>query len=178
MSDNIAIIAFFEGWQRTEASGPDGLPLFTEQVMIRKSVPPYTEITRAATAEDIEEFPEPYRLFQKQQAGRKPVEDGYPLALWPVISAADFQNCAAREIYTVEQLAQLANKRSSTVEIPPPILELAKRAKKMVELHKEVGKFEGVIDQLTAERDTLLGELKEANATIAAQNTMLARKAA
>jgi hypothetical protein len=171
--DNIAFVMFFEGWEQGGVSG-DGLPLFHEVVKIRKSVPPYTEITRIATEQDIEDFPVQFGLFRKEQAGRHPEVEGYPLALWPAISPADFQNCAARDIVTVEQLAQLANRRSDGGNaIPPPILELAKRAKKMVELQKEVGRFEALITQLTADRDALAEDLKEANATISAQNGMI-----
>lgn len=170
--ENIALVAFYEGWEPAGV-GPDGLPLFRSVVKIRKSVPPYSEVMRVAEPGEIEQFPVEYRMFLKEIGGRNPDVAGYPLALWPVISPADFQNCAAREIYTVEQLAALASKRANANEIPPPIMELAKRAKKMVELQKEVGKFEVVIDQLTAERDLLAGELKEANATIAAQNMLI-----
>jgi hypothetical protein len=171
--DNIAFIMFFEGWEE-RGTGPDGLPLFHEVVKIRKSVPPYTEITRVATEDDIADFSTQFGLYQKERAGRAPSVAGYPLALWPAIGPADFQNCAARDIVTVEQLAQLANRRSDGgAAIPPPILELAKRAKKMVELQKDVGRFETVITQLTAERDALAEDLKEANATINAQNGMI-----
>jgi hypothetical protein len=173
MSDNIAIIKFEEGWEQ-DGVGGDGMPLYKPVLKIRKSVPPCTEVCYVATPEDREEFPEAYRHFEKQQEGRRPNVEGYPLALWPVIAPADYQNCAAREIYTVEQLAQLANKRSGN-DIPPPVLELAKRAKKMIDLQKEHGRFEAVIEKLTGERDALAEDLKEAHATISAQNSMIAR---
>ena len=170
-NDNIAIITFLEGWEE-DGVGADGLPLFREVVKIRKAVPPLTQVEYVATPEDFEEFPGPYQLFRKQQGARRPDVKGYPLALWPVISPADFQMLAARDIVTVEQLAALAGKRGSE-PIPAPVLELAKRAKKLVDLQSSVGKFEAVITDLTAQRDQLAQELKEANATIAAQNQMI-----
>lgn len=170
-NDNIAIISFYEGWTE-DGVGPDGLPMFREVVMIRKAVPPLTQVDYVATESDFEEFPEPYKLFLKSQGARKPAVKGYPLALWPAISTADFKSCSARDIVTVEQLAQLANRRPD--QLPPPILELAKRAKKLIELQGSVGKFEAVISQLTAERDQLATELKEANAAISAQNSLIA----
>lgn len=171
-NDNIAIIAFVEGWE-LDGTGPDGLPLFREVVTIRKSVPPLTEVSYVATPEDFEEYPEPYKLFQKQREGRAPGVAGYPLALWPAISPAEFKNCAARGIHTVEQLAPLANRRSGGTEVPASIIELAKRAKKLIELQGSVGKFEAVINQLTAERDQLAEELKQAASTISAQNALI-----
>lgn len=176
-SDNIAIIKFYEGWEEA-GLGPDGLPLFREVVRIRKSVPPLTEVDYVATDADFEEFPDPYRLFQKEQGARKPSQAGYPLALWPVISPADFKTLAARDIVTVEQLAVLANRRGNADQIPAPILELAKRAKKMIELQANTGKFEALIDTLTAERDAIKADLTEANATISAQNSMLSKRVA
>lgn len=168
MSDNIALISFFEGWEQS-GTGKDGMPLFREVVKIRKSVPPLTQVEYLATEADFEEFPLQYQLFRKQQGARRPEVEGYPLALWPVISPADFQNCAAREIYTVEQLAKLATSK----DVPPPIVELAKRAKKLVELQASTGKFEVIISELTAERDALAAELKDANATISALNAQI-----
>lgn len=172
MSENIAIIRFYEGWE-ADGVGSDGLPLFREVVMIRKSVPPLTQVDYVATEADFEEFPLPYQAFQKEQGARRPAVKGYPLALWPVISAADFKTLAARDIVTVEQLAALANRRPD--QLPAPIIELAKRAKKMVELQASTGKFEAIIDKLTAERDSIAADLKEANATISAQNSLLSR---
>jgi hypothetical protein len=170
--DNIAFITFFESWEQ-DGTGPDGLPLFRTVLKVRKVVPPYTEVSPVATQQDIDDFPAQYNAFQKERAGRTPDVEGYPLALWPVIGAADFQNCAARGIVTVEQLARLAGSRADAGGIPAPILELAKRAQKMVELQKEVGRFESVIETLTAARDALVEELKEAHITISAQSSMI-----
>jgi hypothetical protein len=170
-TDNIAIITFTEGWEE-DGVGPDGLPLFKEVIKIIKAVPPLTRVEYVATPEDFEEFPGPYQLFRKQQGARRPEVKGYPLALWPVISPAEFQMLSARDIVTVEQLAQIANKRGDAT-VPAAIIELAKRAKKLVELQGSIGKFEAVINQLTGERDEMAAQLKEANATIAAQNQMI-----
>src|SRR5262245_25272378 len=100
--------------------GPDGLPLFRSVLKIRKSVPPYTEITRPAEPGEPAEYPLQYQFYLKEAAARHPDVAGYPLAMWPVISPADFQSCVVRDIVTVEQLAQLALRRSNANEIPAP----------------------------------------------------------
>ena len=108
-------------------------------------------------------------------ASTKPSEanlGGYPLAYWPVINEAELKMCAARDIYTVQQLAPYAKR--GTDKTPPHIVELAKRAAKMLELHGKVGKFEAVIGELTAERDVLSEELREARLTIGTQNSIIA----
>jgi hypothetical protein len=170
-NDNIAIINFIEGWEQ-DGVGVDGLPMFRPVVKIRKSVPPLTEVEYVATEEDFAEFPLPYQRFLKEQGSRRPEVEGYPLALWPVISPSDFKVLAARDIVTVEQLAKIADRRDTST-VPAPIVELAKRAKQMIELQGQVGKFEALITDLVSQRDQIAADLKEANATITAQNSLI-----
>jgi hypothetical protein len=147
--------------------GEDGLPLYTERLMIWTGRPPLTWIPRLAEDDDFVNFEDEYKQFQKQQAARKHV-DGYPLALWPVVSIADLETCAARDIYTVQQLAALKGDR-----MPPAIRELAERARAMVKLQGQTGKYEQIISDLTAERDQLAEQLKEANAQLSARDAMI-----
>lgn len=169
MADPVdALITFFESWQQ-DGVGKDGLPLFREVLMIRKAKPPLLEVTGEATAEDIEAFPEPYRLFEKKRGARTAKVEGYPLSMWPVVSPAELAMCAARDILTVEQLAGLGKRD----DIPPQLRELGARAKKMIELQGKVGKFEVIINELTAQRDVLAEQLREANQTISAQNALI-----
>lgn len=171
MPDEIdALVKFSEGWEQ-DGTGKDGLPTYRSTTIITLSKPPLLQVgPREATEEEKEQFAEAYKLFEKTRAGRDEVS-GYPLALWPAIYAADYQMCAARGIYTVEQLAAFANKKNT--DVPAPIIELAKRAKRMVELQKEVGQFEARIHDLEGQVEALDGELKEARATIAAQNSLI-----
>ena len=172
MADIIdALVAFHETWQEI-GNGPDGLPLFEPAVGITMAKPPLLQIERAATEEDRDQFPDAWRLFERQRLARDASIKGYPLAMWPVVSPADLRSCAAREIYTVEQLAELAE-RGKGDNVPAPIKELAKRAKQMIALQKETGRFETMITDLTQQRDAMHEQLKEANATIAAQETLI-----
>lgn len=170
-----AKIIFSEGWEQ-DGTGADGLPLFKPVIMIRKvTFDRLTDITAVAEEQDFEEFAEEWHAFEKARAARTTVE-GYPLAMWPVISPSELQMLLARDIVTVEQLAKLADRRSD--DVIPAIKELAKRAKKLVELQGKVGKFEAIIDDLTKQRDTAIEQLREANMTISQQNAQLNRKVA
>ncbi len=60
--------------------------------------------------------------------------------------------CAARGIYTVEQLAKISGDNT-----PPQIRELAERARKMVALQKDSGRFEAKIRDLEQQREALAG---------------------
>lgn len=165
-----ALVTFHEAYEQ-DGLGPDGLPLYRTVVMITKAKPPLLEVTAVATEEDIAQFHEPYRMFELHRASRHQAE-GYPLVLWPVCGPAELKMLAVRDITTVEQLAQLANRREGVL---PQIIELAKRAKQMMQLQKEHGKYEAIITELNHQRDELAEQLREANATISAQNSMIAR---
>jgi len=170
-----ALVSFFESWVQNGV-GEDGLPLFEQRVMIRKAKPPLLMVEEAASDEDQEYFADAWRHFQKSRRVRDLEVKGYPLAFWPVISPADLQSLVVRDIVTVEQLAEEADKKSS--KLPAPLHELAKRAKQLIAMQGKVGKFESIIHELTAQRDTLNDELKEANVTISALNNALKSKAA
>jgi septal ring factor EnvC (AmiA/AmiB activator) len=170
MPDEIdALVKFTDGWEQ-DGVGKDGLPIYRPALRITLSKPPYLQIEREATDDDRETFAEQYRLYEKTHAAKVEVS-GYPLAMWPAISAAEFQMCAQRGIATVEQLAALAGKKG--VDAPAQITEIAQRAKRMVELQKETGRHEARIHELEAEVAALSAELKECHAQMSAQNALI-----
>jgi hypothetical protein len=174
MSDRPLWILFENGWVE-DGVDVDGLPRFRQTIRIRLERPPLLGIEREATEEDFENYPDAFKAFTKQNAAAKPSEaslEGYPLAYWPAINPAELQMCANRDIYTVQQLAPYAKRNVD--KTPAHIVELAKRAAKMLELHGKVGKFEAMIGELTAERDVLNEELREARLTISTQNSIIA----
>jgi hypothetical protein len=84
--------------------------------------------------------------------------------------------CAARDIHTVEQLAQLVSKkrRSEAVKtIPPDVIEIADRAVKMIDLQSRAGQYEELITGLQGQIDALKEQLEEAVTTISTQKTMI-----
>lgn len=168
MSENIALIKFSQGFEPA-GKGPDGLPWFAEVVMITKSVPPYTQVTYVATDADFAEFPMQFELFQKEQKSRKlrPTENGYPLALWPVVSPAELAILSARDIMTIEQLAKI---RVNDTAVPGDIRELAERAKKMVELSSSVGQFEQMVRDRDGQIAVLTEQVTELRNTIKVQD--------
>jgi len=143
VSDIPAFVRFYVGFNET-GIGKDGLPVFEEVVRIKKSKPPLLEVDYVATEADFEECEEAYKMFQKEQRGRKADMQGYPLAMWPVPSPSELKECFMHDIYTVEQLAKLGKSN----KYPAAILELAKRAQRMVELSSKQGKYEAIISEL------------------------------
>jgi hypothetical protein len=172
MADTPTLVRFHMGWI-DHGTGKDGLPLYANQLMIQLDRPPLLSLNRAATEEDIDEHPAPYALFQKEQKGRKAIEaQGYPLAMWPACTEAEFKMLAARDIYTVEQLARLAGRKADT-GMPPEIKELAERAAKLVTMQKDVGKFEALIRDKDGIIEALKEQVEEAMKTIAAQRATI-----
>lgn len=168
MSDAPTIVRFYQGWKQGE-TGPDGLPLFYEVIMIRLDRPPYLSVQREAEPFDFEEHRMAFELFQKEQSSRKvTLAEGYPLALWPACTEALFKMLADREIYTVQQLAK-ANKK----DMPAEIRELAERAQKMMELQKGGGKYEELLRDRDGRISALEESLSEATKTIAGQKALI-----
>jgi hypothetical protein len=171
MNDNPTLARFFYDWVKTDETSKDGLPIYRNVLKIQYDIPPLTSLCELADDAAIQSYPKPYELFQKEQAARKPSsEEGYPLAYWPVPDPAEFKMLADRDIHTVQQLAKLVSKKN---ELPPSLFELAERAKAMVELHKEVGKYEAIINQLTGEIATLSEQVRENRITISSLEAQL-----
>jgi len=169
-----ALIRFKPGWERDGVS-EDGLPRFRATVRIVKEVPPLTKVEYLATEQDFDENPGPYALFLKEEEARhqEPREDGFPLALWPAVNPAQFQALAHRDINTVEQLMKYADRRGNDA-MPGEFKELAERAKVMIAMTSQIGKFEELIRDLKGERDALVEQTAEQRATISAQNSQIA----
>jgi hypothetical protein len=169
-----ALIRFKPGWERDGVSD-DGLPRYRATVRIVKEVPPLTKVEYLATEQDFDENPGPYALFLKEEEARhqEPREDGFPLALWPAVNPAQFQALAQRDINTVEQLAKYSDRRGEG-SMPGEFKELADRAKTMIALTSQIGKFEEMLRNLTGERDALAEQVAEQRATISAQNSQIA----
>jgi hypothetical protein len=168
MTDTPTLCRFVLGYQEDGVSA-DGLPQYKESVRIYLSRPPFLEVDRVANEGDFTDHPHAYQAFLKEQEGRKlDGKSGYPLAMWPVAAPHEIKMCAARDVFTVEQLAVYATKGNMS-DTPPEIIELAKRARKMVELSKQTGKHEAKITELEGQ----IGALREDNNNLRRENEAL-----
>ena len=174
MSDTPTLVRFYSGWER-DGSGPDGLPLYRETIRVRMDRPPYLSVEREAEDSDFLDHAGPFELYRKTCEGRKTIV-GYPLALWPACPPHIFQMCAVRDIHTVEQLAQIVNRKrraEALKTIPPDIIEIADRAAKMIELQGRAGQYEEIVTNLEGQLAALREQFDEAITTIAAQKTLI-----
>jgi hypothetical protein len=131
-------------------------------------------LERAATEEDIENYPGPYTVFQKQQAAiNQSADDGYPLVMWPPCTPPLFAMLSARGISTVEGLAKLAGRGGNGDVLPAELRELAQRAVKLISMQKDVGKFEAIIREKDGELEALKEQIDEALKTITTQKAVI-----
>lgn len=172
MADTPTLVRFYMGWI-DEGLGKDGMPLYADQLRIQLDRPPLLSIDRPATEEDTEEHSAAYTVFQKEQRGRKHIEaKGYPLTMWPACGEAEFKMLAARDIYTVEQLAKLAGRKADT-GMPAEIKELAERAKTLMDMQAAGAKFEIVIRDMKGQIEALKEQVEEGAKTIAGQKALI-----
>lgn len=173
MNDTPTLVKFDMGYVE-DGIGRDGLPLYKNQLRITLDRPPLLRIVRPATEADIEDYPGPYTVFQRQQAALdQSAEEGYPLVMWPPCTPALFQMLSARGISTVEGLAKLAGRGGKEDTMPSELRELAQRAVKLIAMQKDVGKFEAIIREKDGELEALKEQVDEALKTITTQKTII-----
>jgi hypothetical protein len=170
MSDTPTLVRFYSGWE-TAGTGSDGMPLYKENIMIRLDRPPFLSVTRVAEDEDFIYHSMAFELFQKEQSARKvSYSEGYPLALWPAVSEAEFKMLVDRDIVTVEQLA-----KAKKADMPTALKELCDRAAKLVKLQAGAAKYEELLRDRDGRIEALEEQVKEAVITIASQKTLIER---
>ena len=158
-------------------SGVDknGMPVYRVVTRVFKSRPPTLGVDRDATDDDIAQSPDAYRMFENETKGRSHEGvEGYPLSMWMVPNKAEVEECWRNGIFTVEQLAKAAPSK-----MPPAIVELQKRAKRMIELTASKGRFEAIISNLeatVAAQNEQITELRTANEAMKVKLDILAAR--
>lgn len=171
MSDHPALIHFYQGWADSLTTSPDGLPHYIDTVMIQIERPPLLKLNREATREDFATYPEEYDVFKRTLKAKDAAvgENGYPLVMWPVLSPAEVETFAARQIYTVEELAKLAGSR----DLPGRFAEIALRAERLMDMQKQFGKYETMLQERDAQLAEAVAQVAEMKQTISAQNSII-----
>ena len=96
MSETPTLVRFYSGWEDA-GQGSDGMPLYKENIMIRLDRPPYLSVTRVAEEDDFANHAMAFEMYQKEQAARKQTYvEGYPLAMWPACTPAEFPELISR----------------------------------------------------------------------------------
>ena len=123
---------------------------------------------RRGPKEDIEQYREPYKLYQKLKSGKEVEHRGLPIALWAAVSKAEVDQLL---------LAYLSRRspggRAHQRQVPEPIMQLALRQADDRSARTQ-GKFAAIIDDLRSQRDALQAELTEARVALSSANSVIA----
>lgn len=172
MNDTPTLVQFKSGWERY-GDGPDGLPYYRANILIRLDRPPTLSVERVAEEEDFRAYPLQFELFQKEQVARKQsYAEGYPLCMWPAVNEAEFRMLVDRDVTTVEQLAKCHKK---ALGMPPELLELAERAAKLIELQQGAAKYADLLRDRDGKIAALAEQVQDAVVTISQQKGLIAQ---
>ncbi len=131
-----------------------GRPIFHTRTKIKKIVPadPRLVIDTYASDSQIEQFPVEYARYKQKQANR-PI--GTPVEAWPALSDTQKVEFKALNIFTVEQVASLAD---SAAEKIMGLHELRKKARAFV-MAQEAGEKLVEAEQKNQEKDRIIADL-------------------
>jgi hypothetical protein len=170
MSDHAALVTFYQGWSDSHVVSTDGFPTYADTVMVRIERPPLLHLERPATRDDFRDHPEEYAAFQAiEKAKRNTGTEGYPLVYWPAASMAEVKMLAVRNISTVEELAKLAGNR----DLPGQLADLALRAERMLDMQKNFGKYEALLQERDGQLEVLNGQVSELKVSLSAANALI-----
>lgn len=162
--DRLGVQFYTQPVEDHERTLTEGRQCFKEREFVKIMVPgdrlnivdrPVQKTGHPATDERLR-FPQQWARFQARQT--QPIHDGIPLALWPGISAALVEELKYINIYTVEQLATLAD---THVERIPRGQTYKRKAAEYVEATKDAAAINRLQAQLE-ERDTRIDALEAA----------------
>lgn len=117
---------YYKAVERGE--GPDGLPLYTDEVWVTISRDMTHTMDRKADEEHFSKFRELYDAFLKATADYEKLE-GYPLEMWAALKPSEIEMFKIRGYRTVQDLI-----KADMRKMPPDFKVLVKRARDFVEL--------------------------------------------
>lgn len=160
---------------KTQAAG--GKPVYEDKDYIRIISPGArdSEFCRPVQPKDIQAYPEKWEAYKSNEVQ---VEEGLPLDKWAYLTQAQVKTIKARNVHTVEQLANLTDSASKTLglngtEIRRAAQEyLSSADDKMDEINRlkaDKNKQDVQIKELTDQVGELQSSLKQALAAIGKQ---------
>ncbi|KQT52266.1 MULTISPECIES: hypothetical protein [unclassified Aureimonas] len=150
---------FYDRATDTGQTGEDGKAVYRLATYFLYQVDANNTVDREARQEDFDRFPVEYGVYDRT---RQPDADGFPLAAWPGINAADRQGLADRGIFTVEKLAATDMARA-----PSDLREAQEKAKAFLAKTSSDGpKLAARIAELEDENAGLLDQIADMKSAI------------
>jgi hypothetical protein len=176
--DRLGVKFYLRVVEDVEGTKREGRRVFMQQEWVRVMTPGdrlnvidrKVQVTGIVPSDDRMRWPKQYALFKQQQD--QPVHDGTPLALWPIVPPTLVEELKYINVYTVEQLAELAD--TFIVQIPRG-QEWKRRAREFVAALKDQGVV-GKLQSELADRDSQIAALQQAVKDQAERLEALAKK--
>lgn len=176
--DRLGVLFYTRTVEDKERTLAEGRKCFKEREYVKIMVPGDrlnivdrpVQVTGNDITDDRLRFPKQYARFKNQQ--EQVVHDGTPLALWPGITGSLVEELKHLNIYTVEQLATLADTHVAKI---PMGQTFKRRAAEFVEASRDAAALNRLQAELE-ERDNKIEALEQAVADQAQKIEALLKK--
>lgn len=176
--DRLGVLFYVKTVEDSERTLAEGRKCFKEKEYVKIMVPGDrhnvvdrpVQRTGILPTDDIMRFPKQWARFQNQQ--KQEAHDGMPLTLWPQMPQSLAEELKFINIFTVEQLAELAD--VYTAKLPQGYKWKQKAAQFVAVLHDQQSLNK--LEMELAERDNRIEALEKAIADQAARIEELAAK--
>lgn len=150
---------FYDRAIDTGEVGEDKKPVYRLATYFLFQVDANNTVDREARDDDKDRFPAEFAVYERT---RQPEADGFPLAAWTGVDAAQRQGLADRGIYTVEKLAE-----TNMAKAPAEMHDAQTRAKAFLEQTSQDGpKLAARIAELEEENAGLKDQVADMKSAI------------
>ena len=165
--DRLGVLFYMRVVEDPVATKQEGRKIFTEKEYVKIMVPgdrhnvqdrPVQKTGKLPTDHTLR-FPQQYARFKSQQEQR--VVEGTPIHLWPQIDAALAEEFKFQNVFTVEQLAELADTHVAKFRSGQALKAKAKVFVQALKDQAEVNKLQAQLSERDNRIAALENELKE-----------------
>ena len=149
------VARFYDRAIKTDEVDNNGLPKFTNKTFIEIRVRDNADVfDQPAREEHYRRFPVEYNRYLLE---KKQVVEGTPLNQFAFLTAAQYETCKSRGIFTVEVLAQIEDERARALNLVEEkalavrFLEVAKNNKVINDFDKKEKEYKNKIKKLEEE---------------------------
>jgi hypothetical protein len=149
------VARFYDRPIKSSEIGNNGLPMFIDKTFVEIRVKDNADVfNQPASEEYIRRFPVEYNRYLLE---KKQITEGTPLNMFAFLTAAQFETCKSRGIFTVEVLAGIEDERAKALNLEQEkalavkFMEGAKGNKAIAEFAKKEKEYKAKIKKLEEE---------------------------
>lgn len=168
--DKLYVKFFMDAVQDQDATKREGRPMFVEKEFILIQAPGnlLTNINRPVRFEDKQRFPRQYAAWKAGQ-DQDTSAAGTPLSMWPLVNKAQVEELKYFKVFTVEQLAAVADQDMQKFMGMTNLKQKAKDWLGKAESNKELNALRDENEEMKLEIEELRSAIKDISAQVKAQ---------